>query len=210
LSEHLASLATKQNRIRKQMNTLIENKFDLEQGLPPPGWKTVLAPVDFSPASARATRLAAEIAQQNGGKLVLLHVIAPPPGSEDADFCFLDEAERQAAARLSQWLATNVKDCANDTDTSVRASASLEFTILLEARRVGADVIVLSGSCDAMLGARSIVWRDGTPASRGALFRARAQGHGILRHASCPIITVNGAFPKRRVRHGSEHGLTLT
>ena len=191
------------------MNTLIENKFDLKQGLPPPSWQTVLVPVDFSAGSARATTLGAEIAQSNGGKLVLLHVIAPPPGSEDAEFCFLDEAERQTAARLNQWVATHLADFACETDTSVRVSASLEFTILLEARRFGADVIVLSQSRDRMLGAKGTVWNAGTSVSHEALFGMPAKARGILRHASCPIITVNEAFPKPRVRRGSEYSLAL-
>lgn len=165
------------------MNTLNENKFGLEQGLPPPSWKTVLVPVDFSAGSARATTLGAEIAQSNGGKLILLHVIAPSPSSEDADFCFLDEVERQAAARLNQWLVTHLADFMCKTDTSVRVSASLEFTILLEARRFGADVIVLSQSGDAMQGAQGTVWNATTFTSHGAAFRMPAKARGILRHA---------------------------
>ena len=191
------------------MNTLIENRFNLEQGLPPPSCKTVLVPVDFSAGSGRATTLGAEIAQSNGGKLVLLHVIAPPSGREDADFCFLDEAERQAAARLNEWVATRVADFACETDTSVRVSASLEFTILLEARRFGADVIVLSQSGEAVRGAHGTVWNAPTFTSHGVAFRMPAKARGILRHAPCPIITVDEALPKPRVRRGSEDRLAL-
>lgn len=187
------------------MNTLIENKFSLEQGLPPPSWKTVLVPVDFSAGSARATALGAEIAQSNGGKLVLLHVIAPPPGGNDAEFCFLDEAERQTAARLNQWVAAHVADFTCETDTSVRVSASLEFTILLEARRFGADVIVLSHSGDTIRGAQGTVWNAPTFTSNGAAFRMPAKARGILRHAPCPIITVAEAVPKPQVRHEVRH-----
>ena len=183
------------------MNTLIENKFGLEQSLPPPSWKTVLVPVDFSAGSTRATRLGAEIVQQNGGKLVLLH--------EDADFYFLDEAERQALARLNQWVATHLADFACATETSVRVSASLEFTILLEARRFTADVIVLSQSRDAMRGAQGTVWNAATFTSNGAAFRMPAKARGILRHAPCPIITVAEAVPKPRVWRGGEHSMAL-
>ena len=197
------------SRVSKQMNTSIENNFGLKQGLPPPSWKTALVPVDFSPGSMRATRLGAEIAQQNGGRIVVLHVIAPSLGSEGSDFCFVDEAERQVATRLNLWLATHLADFVCETDISVRVSASLEFTILLEARRFGVDVIILSQSRDAMLGAQGTVWNAGTSASHGAVFRMAEKTSGILRHASCPIITVNEAFPKSRVRRASEYSLAL-
>lgn len=187
------------------MNTLRKSKFDMEQGIPPLNWKTVLVPVDFSAGSARATRLAAEIAQQNDGNIALVHVIVPALRSEDADFCFLDEAERHAAVRLNQWVATHLADFASEANTSVRVSPSLEFTILLEACRVGADVIVLSQSRDAMLGVHRTGWNAGASASHGAPFRVLAKARGILRHASCPIITVNEAFPKPRVQREREH-----
>lgn len=191
------------------MNTLIENKLDFEQGLPPPNWKTVLVAVDFSAGAARATRLGAEIAQSNGGKLVLLHVIVPPRGRDDAEFCFLDETERQATTRLNRWIATHLADFVCETETSVRVSASLEFTILLEARRFGADVIVLAQSGEAALEAQGTVWNAETSASREAVFRMPAKASGIFRHASCPIITVKQGFPKPRVRRGSEPSLAL-
>ena len=41
--------------------------------------KTILAPVDLSPASGRIAAAASKLARQCGGRVVLLHISGPPP-----------------------------------------------------------------------------------------------------------------------------------
>ena len=72
--------------------------------------KTILVPLDFSPASREITREARRLARLIDSRLVLLHVVEPPSALRDllpvgdkiAPELFL-EARRLAAARLQQW-----------------------------------------------------------------------------------------------------------
>jgi universal stress protein A len=70
----------------------------------------ILAPTDFSEPSTQGLRSALELAEAFGAKLLLLHVVEPPPYPVEGivpsrlGATLLDDLERQAANDLAQML----------------------------------------------------------------------------------------------------------
>src|SRR5262245_22107625 len=70
----------------------------------------ILAPTDFSELSQQSLRNALELAEAFGAKLLLLHVVEPPPYPMEGivpsrlGSTLLDDLERQAAGDLAQML----------------------------------------------------------------------------------------------------------
>lgn len=110
--------------------------------------KTILVPLDFSPASREITRAAVKLARLTGGPLVLLHVVEPPSALRDllpvgdkiAPELFL-EARRLAANRLEQWRRQLRR---SHRDVSVLTATGEPVPVIVgEATRLRAAYIVL-------------------------------------------------------------------
>ena len=81
----------------------------------------ILAPTDFSDLSKQGLKSALELAQSFGAKLVLIHVVEPPPYPVEGlipsplGATLLDDLERQASQELArmlvdtQWSAVDVE-----------------------------------------------------------------------------------------------------
>jgi universal stress protein A len=71
----------------------------------------ILAPTDFSELSKQGLRSALELAQSFGAKLLLLHVVDPPPYPVEGivpshlGATLLDDLERQASNELARMLS---------------------------------------------------------------------------------------------------------
>lgn len=91
-------------------------------------WRVILLPHDFSPCSVQAERLAIELAEVHGARLLLLHV------EETA-------SERDHKAHLDHIAATlRARGLTVETEALV---GDLAATILEQAHKLGADVIVM-------------------------------------------------------------------
>jgi universal stress protein A len=72
--------------------------------------RRILAPTDFSELSKQGLQSALELAQAFGAKLLLLHVVEPPPYPVEGivpshlGATLLDDLERQASSELDQML----------------------------------------------------------------------------------------------------------
>lgn len=138
--------------------------------------KNILVPVDFSPVTASVIALAAQLAQAFGSAVWLLHVAAPDPdfggygmgpnSVRDRVALELRDVHRQLQDH-SQALRGRGIDA-----TALQVQGSIPETILQEAKRLGADLIVLGSH------------------GHGALHRALlgSVSEGVLHHASCPVV----------------------
>ena len=111
-----------------------------------PGLRRILAPVDFSIASAVAVRIAADLARRHGARVSLVHALRDVPrqmmcsGSEAWEVVRRMPAQVDAAAsrlrRRAAWLGVG------DVETEV-ATGDAERAILETAERRDADLIVM-------------------------------------------------------------------
>jgi nucleotide-binding universal stress UspA family protein len=140
--------------------------------------KTILAPVDFSPAGEAVGVEAARLARAIRGRVVLLHVVQPPtvtseysPGLENIAV-ITAEGEKSAAKQLARLQKKLLK--------SLRSVTTRQFTglpvahIVQQAEELGADYIVLGSH------------------GHGALYEllVGSTAQGVIKKASCPIVIV--------------------
>lgn len=114
-----------------------------------PGFRRVLHATDLSPASARAFKSALDLAKTSRGRLLLLHVVAPPQAMVLADvpppadlYAKWDAQARASARRKLERLVQRARRA------GVRASilmtdGPVAERIIVAARRAKVDVIVM-------------------------------------------------------------------
>jgi nucleotide-binding universal stress UspA family protein len=141
--------------------------------------KTILVPVDFSPATARVCTAACHLARLMGGRLVLLHVVPPPPALMNDYYAFDTGHLAQAVAAVekdaARRLAALARRCAARCPTkAVRVSGQPVAGILAQATATKAAYIVLGSH------------------GHGAVFDllVGSTTHGVLRKARCPVLVV--------------------
>lgn len=136
---------------------------------------TILVPTDFSDRSACALQLASLLARESGAKLVLLHVVEPPP--------FITHGEMERALEQAQGyrreLTERLHNLQSD-DPSISIEYCLEdgepvCEILCAAEKHRCDLIVMG--------------THGRTGFRRLLLGSVAEQ--VLRRASCPVLTVN-------------------
>jgi nucleotide-binding universal stress UspA family protein len=141
--------------------------------------KTILHPTDFSDCSRQAFRLASLLAQEQGARLIILHVKPPPEvtvASGDALVVLqpggYDERLRQALRRLE----------VADPEVTVEhrlAEGNPARVIVEQAEASGCDLIVMGTH-----------GRTGL----GRLLLGSVAEH-VLRKACCPVLTVKAPAP---------------
>lgn len=110
------------------------------------GLRRVIAPVDFSIASAVALKTAVDLARRHGARLTLVHALEDVPpdmvfsGSEAWELIRRLPAQRDAVAKRLRRKATAFG--AHDVDTAV-VTGSADGAILDSAERSDADVMVM-------------------------------------------------------------------
>jgi nucleotide-binding universal stress UspA family protein len=140
--------------------------------------KTILAPVDFSPATATVVAQATALARLLPARLVLLSVVqAPVIVSEFTPMMgntaeFVDAAQQSSAERLQKLqreLPTDLLAVVTETVTGLAAEAIADA-----ARRFAADYIVMGSHghtafYDLVIGSTT---------------------HGVIQRAKCPVVIV--------------------
>lgn len=130
-------------------------------------WKRILLPVDFSSGVGEALAYAAAIARENGARLHILHGI-------NGDTVGSGETHLSVEARLADWLEAELR-WPVQYEAVLWNNVPLLNAILHEIERSEIDLIVL-------------------PARDCARFRRHrlwSITDGILRHAPCPVLSVN-------------------
>lgn len=140
--------------------------------------KALLVPVDFSAVTDATVELAAQMAKAMTVPVWLLHVAQPDPdfvGYDTGPPNVRDDVAhemRGTHARLQQYSA-QLRERGVDA-TALQVQGATVETILHEAERVGADLIVLGSH------------------GHGALHRALlgSVSEGVLHRAACPVVIV--------------------
>jgi nucleotide-binding universal stress UspA family protein len=138
----------------------------------------ILVPVDFSPHSAEAIRVASEIARQFQGSVTLVHVHDPLPYALPSDYeMYTPEQESLLLAEFEKSLAESKRaaESAGAGRVETRLLHGVPATAILDfARAKQIDSIVM--------GTR------GRTGIKHALMGSVAER--VLRKAACPVLTV--------------------
>jgi nucleotide-binding universal stress UspA family protein len=142
--------------------------------------KNILVPVDFSDVTERVIEEAGSLCEALAAKLWLVHVAAPDP-----DFVGYDGGPQSVRDSVAQHLRDEHRDLQQKAD-ALRASGldavallvqgPTVDTILVEAKRLDADMIVMGSH------------------GHGALYRALlgSVSEGVLHKTTCPLTIVPG------------------
>jgi nucleotide-binding universal stress UspA family protein len=183
----VSDLSYKNCAINANRCVAAEGRFDYSHGV-----KTILAPIDFSPASEGVVAQAAALARAFEGKVVLLSVIQPPVVMTEYAPLLADIAEVTAAGEknAARKLAEMERNLAEDSIPS----ESLQFVgapiphIVEQAGALGADYIVMGS--------------HGHTALYDLLVGSTT--HGVLLRAKCPVVIVPTRKPSAARKTKSE------
>jgi nucleotide-binding universal stress UspA family protein len=138
----------------------------------------ILAPTDFSEPSAQGLRSALELAEAFSAKLLLLHVVEPPPYPVEGivpsrlGATLLDDLERQAANDLAQMLPEAQRSRVEVTRSVVVGIPYRKIVEVAEAEK--SDLIVMT--THGRTGLSHLVM--GSVAEK------------VVRTAPCPVLTI--------------------
>jgi universal stress protein A len=140
--------------------------------------RRILAPTDFSELSKQGLKSASELAKIFGAKLLLLHVVEPPPYPVegivplDLGATLLDDLERQASNELAQALSETQ---ASGTEVARRVVTGIPYRKIVDvAEEEQSDLIVMTTHGRTGLGHLVM----GSVAEK------------IVRTAPCPVFTI--------------------
>ena len=140
--------------------------------------RQILAPTDFSELSKQGLKSALELAQAFGAKLLLLHVVEPPPYPIEGivpsqlGANLLDDLERQASNELAQVLP---EAQASKVEVTRRVIVGIPYRKIVDvAEEEKADLIVMTTHGRTGLGHLVM----GSVAEK------------IVRTAPCPVLTI--------------------
>lgn len=136
---------------------------------PLPAWKRILLPLELSSNDREALAYAAAIARENGAKLHILHCANGPKSESNEDVSRVED-------RLTAWMNSELR-WPVEYEATVWSNVPLLNAILQEVRLSTIDLIVLPA-------------RDSGWLRRHRLWSIT---DGILRHAPCPVLSVNAS-----------------
>ena len=155
--------------------------------------KTILAPIDFSPASDGVVKEAARLARALNARIVLLAVIQPPVMM--TEYAPLVENIAEVTAAGEKQAARALAKIESELAAEFISVESVQFVgspiphIVEQAQRVSADYIVMGS--------------HGHTALYDLLVGSTT--HGVLMRAKCPVIIVpagtKAAARKEKARH---------
>ncbi|HEY0865139.1 MAG TPA: universal stress protein [Lacunisphaera sp.] len=141
--------------------------------------KTILVPVDLSAATARVCAAACDLARLIDGRIVLLHVVPPPPIMMNDYYAFDTGHLAQAMAAVEKGATLKLRALARRLAKrapvrTVQVTGQPVGAILARARATKAAYIVLGSH------------------GHGAMFDllVGSTASGVLRKARCPVLVV--------------------
>lgn len=152
--------------------------------------KKILVPVDLSDATVRVCNAAANLARSLGGRLIILHVVTPPPVVISNYYAFdagrvielTREAKKVAAHKmqaLGRWLN---KRCPR---TKVLMHEGPSTGVILRTAKIARVDYIVIGS-------------HGHTAAYDLLIGSTT--HGVLRKSLCPVVVVPITKESRKSR----------
>jgi nucleotide-binding universal stress UspA family protein len=152
-------------------------------------FRRILCPVDFDENAANALAVAAQMARQTDGTVLVLHVVPMviPPTGMPVYVDLYKEQEKVASARLQELAARCLRGVKHELSTH---SGEVASSILRLEKQLGIDVVVMA-----------------THGRRGfSRFFLGSVAEMVLRESSCPVLTVQGPLNNReQVGHWMTH-----
>jgi nucleotide-binding universal stress UspA family protein len=152
-------------------------------------FKRILCPIDFDENAVNALALAAQMARQTDGTVLVLHIVPMiiPPTGMPVYVDLYKEQEKVATARLKEMAGKHLRGVKHELSTHAGEVAS---TVLRCEKRLGADVVVMA-----------------THGRRGfSRFFLGSVAEMVLRESTCPVLTVQGPLTDRElVGHWMTH-----
>lgn len=149
--------------------------------------KTVLAPVDLSAVTVRVLRMACELAETGRGRVVVLHVVQPPP-------VIMSDAYAFDAGQMAALLATAERVAARKLAAFARACRKRVPEVETD-QRTGQPVAVILDRAAALKADYIVLGSHGHGAVYDLLMGSTTQG--VLRKARCPVLVVPAVAEKR-------------
>lgn len=149
--------------------------------------KTILVPVDLSAVTGRVLRMACELAETVRGRVVVLHVVQPPP-------VIMSDAYAFDAGQMASLLATAEKISARKLEAFGRACRK-RVERVETVQRTGQPVSVILDRANALKADYIVLGSHGHGAVYDLLMGSTSQG--VLRKARCPVVVVPAMAEKR-------------
>lgn len=152
--------------------------------------KKILVPVDLSGATVRVCNAAADLAKALGGRLVILHVVPPPPMVMSEYYAF-DAGQVIGLTREGRKLAAHKM-----------AALGRWFNKLCPSTKVvvheGDPVSVILRTTAALRPDYLVIGSHGHTAAYDLIIGSTT--HGVIRKAPCPVLLVPINLPARKSR----------
>lgn len=139
---------------------------------------SILVPTDFSEASKRALKYAAQFAEQFGAKLIVLHVVEPVATPDFAYYPLVMENDKAVAAARKQLGAFAGK---------LGLAAPLVERALV---RHGVAFNEISKAAESLRANLIIISTHGYTGLKHVLLGSTTER--VVRHAKCPVLVVRG------------------
>lgn len=154
--------------------------------------KTILVPLDLSSAAVQVCNAACDLARQVDGRLVLLHVVQPPP-------VLLSDVYAFDASQLTEMSAAAEKSATHKLRALDRHCAKRQV-LATTVQRSGAPVPAILSKAAASGAAYIVMGSHG----HGAVydFLVGSTTHGVLKKAPCPVLVVPAALRRQRSAKG--------
>jgi nucleotide-binding universal stress UspA family protein len=152
--------------------------------------KTILVPLDLSPATVKVCDAACDLARLTGARLILLHIIQPPPVVMSEVYAFdatqLTDLQTTAGKVAGHKLKALARHCEKRgvRVTAVQRNGAPVAAILAKAASTRAGCIVM-----------------GTH-GHGAIYDllVGSTTHGVMKKAPCPVLVVPPVRRKKPAR----------
>jgi nucleotide-binding universal stress UspA family protein len=145
-----------------------------------PLYKTILCPLDFSPASIRALEYALSLAQEADARLILLHAIEEVLGDAGGEIIghlsaaeFYHQLEQDAVPKLRAVVPDDARVWARPEERVVKGLAHQEILRIVAEEHV--DLVVMGVRGKGVV--NRLVFGSTT--------------HRVIREASCPVLTLH-------------------
>jgi len=140
------------------------------------GFTKILCPIDFSPGSHEALRVAAELARESSAALVLAHVWDPPQWSLAGELApgIIQEMVEAEELQLSRWKATAKELGAREVALELLTGAPWDQIVTAAQHDRAIDLVVMG--------------THGRTGLRHVLLGSVAEK--VVRHAPCAVLVV--------------------
>lgn len=142
--------------------------------------KTILVPLDLSPATVQVCNAACDLAKLIGGRLVLLHAVQPPPVMMSEVYAFDAGQMTKLASAGSKYAAPKLRALVRHCEKrGVRATTF---------QKTGSPVAAILAKATSARASYIMMGTHGHSAVYDLLVGSTT--HGVLKKAPCPVIVV--------------------